>query len=115
MWEMLPQNAHTLIRLGEVSRELLRFKSPFSRDILLFVASGSGELELRLLFKQMRMTPAAVRLNVQSLIEDGCLELRQHPTNRRCKVVCLTDDGWALMREYERQIQKCLGGWSQLN
>ena len=112
---MLPQNAHTLIKLAEVSRKLLRFKSPFSRDILLFVASSNGELELRLLFKLMRMTPAAVRLNVQSLIEGGYLELRQHPTNRRCKVVCLTAGGWALMREYERQIQKSLSGWSQMN
>ena len=112
---MLSQNAHTLVKIGEVSRKLLRFKSPFSKDILLFIASSNGELELRLLFKQMRMTPAAVRQNVQSLIEGGYLELRQHPTNRRCKVVCLTDDGWKLMREYERQIQKCLRGWSQLN
>ena len=110
---MHSQNARVLLGLRKVSHELLCFKSPFLREILLIVASASGAIELRQLFKLMKMTPTAVRLNIQSLIEDSYLELRQHPTNRRCKVVCLTDKGWALMREYEQQVQKCLSGWSR--
>ena len=112
---MLNQNARALLSLTEVSHGLLCFKSPLSREILLTVASGSGAVELRQVLKLMRMTPAAVRLNIQSLIENGHLELRQHETSRRCKVVCLTDKGWTLMREYEQQVQKCLSGWSHVN
>ena len=108
---MLNQNAHVLLSLRKVSREVLCFKSQLSPEILLIVASASGAIELRQLFKGMGMTPTAIRLNIQSLIEDGYLELRQHPTNRRCKVVCLTDKGWALMRDYEQQVQNCLSGW----
>ena len=111
---MRDQNAHTVLKLRKVSHELLCLKSPLSREILLIVASGGGAVELRQLFKLIRMTPVAVRLNVQSLIEDGRLELRQHETNRRCKVVSLTNKGWALMREYEQQVQICLSGWSHV-
>ena len=111
---MRDQNAHTVLKLRKVSHELLCLKSPLSCEILLIVASGGGAVELRQLFKLMRVTPVAVRLNVQSLIEDGRLELRQHTTNRRCKVVCLTDKGWALMQEYEQQVQSCLSGWSHV-
>jgi DNA-binding MarR family transcriptional regulator len=109
---MLDRNAHTLLRLRKISRELLSFKSALSRDILIIVASGSGAVELRQLFKLIRMTPTAVRLNVQSLIDDDYLELSQHMTNRRCKIVRLTDKGWALMRQYEQQVQNCLKEWS---
>lgn len=109
---MISQNAHVLLSLRKVSHELLCFKSPLSREILLNVASVSGAVELRQLFKRIRMTPTAVRLNIQALIEDGYLDLRQHPTNRRCKIVCLTDKGWGLMRAYEQQVQQCLNGWS---
>ncbi len=112
---MLDCNAFAVLKLRKVSRELLPFRSSLSLDILLILASGRGEFELRELFKLIRATPTATRLHVQSLIDDGLIELGQHPTNRRCKVVNLTNAGWTLMREYELQIQECFSGWVQVS
>jgi len=111
---MLDCNARALLSLRKISRDLLPFRSSLSRDILLIIASGRGQFELRALFKLIGATPTATRLHVQSLIDDGFVELRQHPTNRRCKVVSLTENGWTLMRGYERQAQECLSLWRQV-
>ena len=108
---MRNQNAETILGIRKLTRDLLCLRSELSGEILLIVASNGGNIELRQLFKLMRMTPAAVRQNIQLLMNDGHLELRQHMTNRRCKVVCLTDKGLAVMREYEQQIQNCLSRW----
>ena len=112
---MLDCNARALLSLRKISRDLLPFRSSLSRDILLIIASGRGQFELRALFKLIGATPTATRLHVQSLIDEGFVELRQHPTNRRCKVVSLTENGWMLMRGYERQAQECLNLWRQVS
>lgn len=95
------------------SRELFLFKSPLSRQILLTVTRYCGVCELRKLFKLMEATAIAIRLHVQPLEEEGFVELCPHETNRRCKLIKLTDKGWTLMREYERQCQQALSGWRQ--
>jgi len=112
---MLNCNAKALLSLRKVSRNLLPFRSSLSRDILLTIASGRGQFELRALFKLIGATPTATRLHVQSLIDDGLIELQQHPTNRRCKIVSLTENGWTLMRAYEQQAQECLSLWRQVS
>ena len=110
---MLDCNAHMMLELERISRELFLFKSPLSRQILLIVASHGGVCELRKLFKLMEATSIATRLHVQSLEEEDFVELCPHETNRRCKLIRLTDKGWALMREYERQCQLALSAWRQ--
>ena len=110
---MLDCNAHILLELERISRELFLFKSPLSRHILLIVASHGDVCELRKLFKLMQATSIATRLHVQSLEEEDFVELCPHETNRRCKLIRLTDKGWALMREYERQCQLALSAWRQ--
>jgi DNA-binding MarR family transcriptional regulator len=112
---MLDCNARALLSLRKISRDLLPFRSSLSRDILLIIASGRGQFELRALFKLIGATPTATRLHVQSLIDEGFVELRQHPTNRRCKVVSLTENGWTLMRAYEREAQACLSLWRHVS
>ena len=113
MFGMLDCNARAILKLRWISRSLLPFRSALSRDILLIVTSEGGAFELRKLFKIIAATPTATRLHVQSLIDDGFVELGQHLTNRRCKVVSLTEKGWTLMREYERQVQECVDEWRQ--
>ncbi len=108
---MLHHNASALLQLGTVSRQLLCFRSPMSREILLLLASGGGSYELRRLYKQIDATHTAVRLHVQSLMEDGYVELCQHPTNRRCKIVQLTDKGQQLMKDYEAALRPILANW----
>ena len=108
------QNAQVILDVRRVTRDLLCFRGEWSGEILLLVASSSQTIELRQLFRLMRMTPTAVRQHIQLLINDGYLDLRQHRTNRRCKVVCLTDKGLALMCEYEQEVQKHMTGWSQV-
>lgn len=82
-----------------------------SREILLLLASGKGSYELRRLYKQTDATHTAVRLHVQSLMEDGYVELCQHPTNRRCKIVQLTDKGHQLVKDYEAALRPILANW----
>ena len=111
---MLDRNARVLLNLRKMSRDMLPARSSLSRDILLIVASEGGVFELRKLFKIIAATPTATRLHVQSLIDDGFVGLGQHPTNRRCKVVSLTQKGWSLMRAYERQAQESINAWRQV-
>ena len=108
---MLDQNAHVVLKLGKVSQELFAFKSFLSREILLNVASHCGACELRKIYKLIEATPTAIRLHIQSLEDDAYVLLRPHDTNRRCKIVCLTHKGWALMREYEQQLDLMLQDW----
>ena len=108
---MLDCNALTLLDLDSIARKVLCFRSPLSREILLILASCCGELELRKLYKKIEATPTAIRLHVQSLMDDGYVELCQHLTNRRCKLVQLTDKGRQLMQDYEQQVQKVLIAW----
>ena len=110
---MLDRNAQIMLELESISRELFLFKSPLSRQILLVVVSRSGVCELRKLFKLMEATAIATRLHIQSLEEEGYVELSPHETNRRCKLIRLTAKGVALMREYELRCQQALAAWSE--
>lgn len=110
---MLDCNARAVLEIKEISRKLLLFKSPLSREVLLVVASFRGECELRHLFKRIEATPTAIRLHVQALVDDRYVELCRHPTNGRCKMVRLAERGWDLMRAYELQVQQALSGWRE--
>ena len=110
LW-MLDCNALALLDLDGIGRKVLCFRSSLSREILLILASCCGECELRKLYKKIDATPTAIRLHVQSLMDDGYVDLSQHATNRRCKVLQLTDSGLALLREYEQQVHEALRGW----
>jgi len=106
-------NAQVLLDFERTSLGLSDFKSRLSVHVLLVVATTGGVCELRKLFKLMDATAVSLRLHVQSLDDEGYMELYAHETNRRCKMLRLTDKGWALMREYERRCQLALSAWQQ--
>ena len=108
---MMEANAQVLLEIKKVSHQLLQIKSQLSHDILLTIASYNGTCDLRILFKKIEATPAAIRLHVQGLEDEGYVYVCTHQTNRRCKVACLTDKGLNLMRGYEREIQNALNSW----
>ena len=87
------------------------FSSMLSREVFLEVAAEGGELELRELYKRIQATSTAVRLHVQSLIDEDFLELSQHATNRRCKIVRLTTTGKEMLTQFERKAHSLISGW----
>lgn len=111
---MLSTNAQTLILLRDIERSLFNFKSPLSRDILLQLSATAGTRELRELLKLSEATPIATRLHIQSLEEDGYVELCAHETSRRCKNVRLTAKGLSLMNEYEQRAQEAIVRWKRV-
>lgn len=63
-----------------------------------------------------RMTPAAMSEQVDDLERLGIVERRPDPSDRRAKLICLTDRGWETMRigrgviaEMEREYADLVG------
>jgi len=110
---MLSCNADALLEIERVSRRLFRFKSPLSREILLFLTSHGGACELRDLFKGVRATTIAARQHIQALELDGYVELAVNVENRRCKNICLTKKSQRLLEQYERECHRVLSVWQE--
>ena len=110
LW-MLGCNADVLWEIERVSRSLFRFKSPLSREILLFLTRHGGACELRDLFKGLHATTIAARQHIQALQLDGYVELTIHPLSKRCKNICLTAKSQKLLEQYERECHRVLSAW----
>lgn len=103
--------AQIVLDAREIGPNLFRFKSPLSRIILLHVAREGGQCELRILLKRLEATSVAARQHIQSLVTEGLLNIEKHPSNRRCKVVSLTESSRALLRTYERRLHEVAAKW----
>jgi DNA-binding MarR family transcriptional regulator len=74
-------------------------------------ADGSRLTELA---AQARMTLPAMSELVDDLQRLGIVERRPDPSDRRAKLICLTDAGWDAMRTARRQIAEIEAGYAQL-
>lgn len=108
---MQKQRAQIILELRMLGDRIFQFKSPLSRVILLRIASYGGECELRVLMKAIDASPVAVRQHIQSLESERYLTLGTHETNRRCKMVALTDKALALLRQYEASLSDAANRW----
>lgn len=104
--------AQIILDAREIGPSLFRFKSPLSRVILLHVACAGGRCELRTLLKRLEATSVAARQHIHSLVTDGFLKMDTHPSNRRCKVVSLTEKSRKLLTIYEARLQEMVLRWS---
>lgn len=111
MLRMRDAYAEIILDAREIGPSLFRFKSPLSRVILLHVAREGGQCELRTLLKRLEATSVAARQHIQSLVTEGFLVIETHPSNRRCKVVSLTESSRALLRTYERRLHEVAAKW----
>lgn len=76
-------------------------------------AEGSRLTELAAM---ARMTPAAISEQVDDLERLGVVERRPDPSDRRAKLICITDKGWetfatarSVIRELERKYEELVG------
>lgn len=106
-------NARTILDARATRASLFRFKSALSRVILLHIVSMEGECELRVLIKQLDATSVATRHYIQLLETEGLLRVGPHPSNRRCKIVGLTERAWALLKQYEAQLGVTVLRWER--
>lgn len=104
-------NARIILDARATGASLFRFKSALSRVILLHIASMEGECELRVLIKQLDATSVATRQHIQLLEMEGLLRVSPHPSNRRCKIVGLTEQAWELLKRYEAQLGAAVLRW----
>lgn len=104
-------NARIILDVRATGASLFRFKSALSRLILLHIASMDGECELRVLIKRLDATSVATRQHIELLETEGLLRIRQHPSNRRCKMVALTEKAWVLLQHYQEQLRRAVLGW----
>ena len=110
---MRKERARIILDLRTLGDRLFRFKSTLSRVILLHIASHGGECELRTLMKTVEATPVAIRQHIQSLESEGYITLGAHVSNRRCKIVALTEKASAVLREYEEHLSDAADRWRQ--
>ena len=103
--------ARIVLDAREIGPSLFRFKSPLSRVILLQVAREGGQCELRTLLKRLEATSVAARQHIQSLVTEGFLSIQTHPSNRRCKVVSLTEHSRGLLAQYEHRLHSVVAEW----
>ena len=103
--------AQIILEAREIGPSLFRFKSDLSRVILLHIAGEGGQCELRALLKQVEATSVAARQHIQSLVTEGFLNIETHPSNRRCKVVSLTESSRALLMRYEHRLHEVAAKW----
>lgn len=108
---MREECARIIIEAREIGPSLFRFKSPLSRVILLHIALEGGTCELRSLLKRLEATSVAARQHIQLLVDEGLLHMEKHPSNRRCKVVSLTDSSRALLTQYENHLNDLVAKW----
>lgn len=108
---MRKERARIILDLRTLGDRLFRFKSTLSRVILLHIASHGGECELRTLMKTVEATPVAIRQHIQSLESEGYITLGAHISNRRCKMVSLTEKGSTLLQEYEARLSDAAAMW----
>jgi DNA-binding MarR family transcriptional regulator len=74
-------------------------------------ADGSRLTELA---AQARMTLPAMSELVDDLQRLGIVERRPDPTDRRAKLICLTDAGWAAVRTAQRIIGEMERDYAQI-
>ena len=108
---MRKERARIILDLRTLGDRLFRFKSTLSRVILLHIASHGGECELRTLMKTVEATPVAIRQHIQSLESEGYITLGTHVSNRRCKIIALTERASELLRDYEDHISDAALKW----
>lgn len=103
--------AQIILDARAIGPNLFRFKSSLSRLILLHVAREGGQCELRALLKQLDATSVAARQHIHSLVTEGFLNMETHPSNRRCKIVCLTEKSRSLLKGYEALLNEAVLKW----
>lgn len=103
--------AQIILDARAIGPNLFRFKSSLSRLILLHVAREGGQCELRALLKQLDATSVAARQHIHSLVVEGFLDMETHRSNRRCKIVCLTDKSRLLLTDYEALLREAVLKW----
>ena len=108
---MRKDRARIILDMRTLGDRLFRFKSTLSRVILLQIASHGGECELRTLMKTVEATPVAIRQHIQSLESKGYITLCAHVSNRRCKIVALTDRATELLCDYENHLSDAALKW----
>ena len=74
-------------------------------------ADGSRLTELA---ARARMTLPAMSELVDDLQRLGIVERRPDPSDRRAKLICLTDAGWDAMRVAQREIAAIEADWARL-
>ena len=74
-------------------------------------ADGSRLTELA---AQARMTLPAMSELVDDLQRLGIVERRPDPSDRRAKLICLTEEGWAAMRTARASIAAIEREWARL-
>lgn len=108
---MKKDNALILLGLKETEGRLFRFKSALSKEILLHISISGEECEMRHLMKAVNVTPVAARQHIQLLEHEGFLAVSGHRSNRRCKMVSLTEKSRALLKEYEAALSEIIQNW----
>lgn len=111
---MRKAHAQLVLEARAVGPALFRFKSDLSRVILLNLVCLGGASELRILLRKLDATAVAARQHIQFLEIEGYLNVQTHETNRRCKIVCVTDKAWQLMSAYEAELATLARRWCNI-
>lgn len=85
------------IYLARIDEELREFDLTFARYELLALLhfSREGQLPLNVIGSRLQVHPTSITSAVDRLERQGLVRREPHPTDRRTKLACLTDEGRA--------------------
>jgi DNA-binding MarR family transcriptional regulator len=87
---------------------------PFSRVRALRRLRRFGPLTHGALAEAMMVDRPAATVAVDDLCARGLVVRRAHPTDRRCKLVALTDGGWAMLAAIDAVVPPPPPGWDDV-
>lgn len=85
--------------------DILKIKTHISAVILFKIAASGGLIDMKDLLAASKHTPISIRLHIQYLLDSGIVEISPSETDRRSKVVKLTDSGRKMIEEFETIVE----------
>lgn len=94
-----------LYQISIAQYEILKIKTHVGAVVLFKIASHGGRIEMKELLTATKHTPIAIRLHIQYLIDAGIVEIHPSPTDRRSKIVEMTENGRRMIREFDSVVE----------
>ena len=93
-----------LYSVSTAEYEILKIKTHISAVILFKIAAMGGSADMKDLLAASKHTPISIRLHIQYLLDSGVVEIIPSETDRRSKVVNLTEPGRRMIEEFESVV-----------
>lgn len=97
-----------LYSVSTAQYDILKIKTHISAVILFKIAAQGGSIDMKDLLAASKHTPISIRLHIQYLLDSGIVEIKPSESDRRSKVVTLTNSGRRMIEDFEEIVEEQL-------